>query len=452
MASGASRTDRAAGRHTAGLDPGRLLATLGALGPSPRLWVAYSGGIDSHVLLHACARLQARLPFPIAAVHIDHGLQADSAAWARHCRRVCETLGVALTVRELSLRPIPGESLEAQARDARLAAFAELLRPGELIATGQHRDDQAETVLLALLRGSGPRGLAGMAADRPVGAGRLVRPLLDCTRADLQAYAAAEGLAWIDDPSNADTDIDRNLLRHQVLPLLRRRWPAAALTIARGARHCADAAALLERWADAELPSVAGSRPGTLSAAALLRHDDPARRALLRRAIARQGFAVPAQAVLARIPHELAGARPDARPLVAWPGCEARRYRGDIYLMAPLPPVSTATLRWHGDRVLALPKPLGRIEPAAPARPRALMVRFGPDGTHTRGADGRPRGLKKAWQRAGIPPWLRAHVPIVLDEQGAVLSLGGAACASAAPALHWRGHPWERFGLFDGDR
>lgn len=440
-----------AGTSAAGLDLERLLATLTALATAaPRLWVAYSGGLDSHVLLHACAQLRPRLPCPIAAVHLEHGLQPGSADWARHCRRVCDQLGVALTVRRLSLQPIRGESLEAVAREARLSAFADLVQPGELVATGQHRDDQAETVLLALLRGSGPRGLAGMIAERPIGAGRLVRPLLDWTRADLQAYAKTRGLTWIEDPSNANTDIDRNLVRHQVLPLLRRRWPAAGVTIARSARHCADATALLDRWADAELPAIAGSRPGTLAIKDLLRRDEGQQRALLRRAIEQQGFRVPSERILARILNELARARLDASPLVAWPGCEARRYRGDIYLIEPLPPVPSVNLRWRADRELVLPAWLGRIEPVGqmPSSSRELRVQFAPTGLYCRGADGRRRTLKKVWQQAGIPVWLRGYVPVFLDDGGPVLITGVAACSTAAPAVRWYGHPWERYGVF----
>lgn len=444
--------------QAAPLELTRLTAVLRALGPASRLWIGYSGGLDSHVLLHACARLRDRLPFPIAAVHLDHGLQPASAHWCEHCRRVCAELGIPLSVRRLSITPVPGESLEAQARGARLATFADLLRPGELVATGQHRDDQAETLLLALLRGSGPRGLAGMAAERAVGAGRLVRPLLDWGRAELNAYARAEGLHWIDDPSNADTDIDRNLLRHQVLPLLRRRWPAADRTIARSARHCADASALLERWADDTLPAIAGSRPYTISSNALLRQDARARRALMRRAIEQQGFRIPGESVLIRIPNELACARADARPLVTWPGCEVRRHRDDIYLIAPLPPVPSARLRWRSGQVLRLPEPLGRIEPryetmqgAASPQISSLEIRFASAGLPCRGPDGHRRRLKTIWQQAGIPAWLRPYVPVLVDDAGAVLLAGVAACSPAAPAVRWRGHPWERFGLFAAD-
>jgi tRNA(Ile)-lysidine synthase len=447
------RATRARGGRThAGLDLGRLLAILTALKPATRLWIAYSGGMDSHVLLHACTRLRSQLPFPIAAVHLDHGLQPDSADWARQCRRVCDALGVALTVRRLTIEPSRGESLEALARDARLDAFTELLQRGELIATGQHGDDQAETVLLALLRGAGPRGLAGMASERPIGAGRLVRPLLEWTRADLHAYAGAEGLTWIEDPSNTDTDIDRNLLRHEVLPRIRSRWPAAATTIARSARHCADAAVLLDRWADAELPSVVGSRPGTLALKDLLHRDQRQQRILLRRAIEQRGFQVPGELVLARILNELARARPDSRPLVAWPGCEARRYRGDLYLIEPLPRAPTAPLRWRTDQTLVLPGRLGKIEHVGlvPDRARELWVEFAPTGVQCRGADGRRRTLKTIWQQAGIPDWLRCYVPVLVDDAGPVLITGVAACSTAAPAVRWYGHPWERYGLFQG--
>jgi tRNA(Ile)-lysidine synthase len=440
------------GAAAAGLDLERLLGILTERRPTKRLWIAYSGGLDSHVLLHACARLRSRLPCDLAAVHLDHDLQPASADWARHCRRVCEELGIPLTTRQLSIKQSHGESLEAVARQARLAAFADLLQRGDLLATGHHGDDQAETVLLALLRGSGPRGLGGMAAERPIGPGRLVRPLLGWTRSDLRIYAEAEGLKWVEDPSNADTDIDRNLLRHQILPALRGRWPAADATIARSARHCADAAALLHEWADAELPAIAGSRPGTLAIDGLLRHEERRQRVLLRRAIERQGFRAPTERLLGRILSELAKARQDASPLVVWPGCEARRYRGDIYLIEPLPPVPTVTLRWRPGQVLLLPPGLGRIESAGqlPSSSCELGVQFAPSGLHCRGADGRRRAAKKVWQQAGIPDWLRSYVPIFFDDAGPVLITGVAACSTAAPSVRWHGHPWEGYGLFNG--
>lgn len=197
----------------------RLLTALSPWCSAPGWCVAFSGGLDSTVLLHLLVSLSRRMPLPpIRALHIQHGLQAAAEAWPEHCRQVCTALGVPLRVRHVQVQP--GASVERAARDARYGAFVEELVTGELLLTAQHRDDQAETLLFRLLRGAGVRGLAGMPASRPLGAGQLLRPLLAASRAELQAYADAHQLHWVEDPSNGDVQYSRNYLRQQVLPLL----------------------------------------------------------------------------------------------------------------------------------------------------------------------------------------------------------------------------------------
>nr|MDQ2696310.1 tRNA lysidine(34) synthetase TilS [Pseudomonadota bacterium] len=249
-----------------------------------QLRVGYSGGVDSHVLLHILATHREALGGRrLAAVHVNHGLAAQAAVWEAHCAAVCRELGVALEVVRVDARPRPGESPEAAARRARYAAFAGLLRADTALLTAQHLDDQAETLLLQLLRGAGPRGLAAMPAAAPLGKGRLLRPFLEIRRDAITAYAQDHGLTWVEDASNADTRLDRNYLRHQVMSVLRRRWPAAAQTLGRSARLCADAAALLDDLADADLARAAGGRPDKLQLEALQNLDPPRRRNALRR-------------------------------------------------------------------------------------------------------------------------------------------------------------------------
>ena len=189
----------------------------------------------------------------LAAIYVDHGLQAASAGWGKHCARSCRDLDVPFRVLKINARPAPGESPEAAARRARYAALAVELEPDAALLTAHHRDDQAETLLLQLLRGAGPHGLAAMPAAARLGQGWLLRPLLDLDRADLLAYAHEHGLRWIEDASNADTGFDRNYLRHRILPLLRERWPAANRTLARSARWCAETADWLDAEAAADL-------------------------------------------------------------------------------------------------------------------------------------------------------------------------------------------------------
>jgi tRNA(Ile)-lysidine synthase len=227
---------------------------------APAWYVAFSGGLDSTVLLHLLADYARthRAP-PLHAVHIHHGLQAAADAWPEHCRSVCDALGVEFDV--IRVRVIPGASLEQAARDARYAAFEKLLVPGAVLFTGQHRDDQAETLLFRLLRGAGLRGLSAMPQTRALGLGSLVRPLLKTSRQQLQAYADAHGLSWVEDPSNADSAFARNYLRGEVFPLLRQRWPQAEANLARSAEHLGEALGLLEELAESDLMAASVDAP-----------------------------------------------------------------------------------------------------------------------------------------------------------------------------------------------
>lgn len=470
----------------------------------PRLWVAFSGGLDSTLLLHACARLirfgmsnADHAGFRLAAVHIDHGLQSESAAWAAHCQSCCEALGIPLEIRRLALRPEPGQSLEAVAREARYKVFRELLGPGDALMTAQHRDDQAETLLLALLRGSGPAGLAGMGAQGRLGSGWLLRPFLALPKSALQAEAARLGLHWIEDPSNACLDHERNRLRHQVLPLLAGPERKSAgnsdpsLMLARSAAHCAEAQGLLDELADELIAGLSGSRPQTLSVRGLLALGQSQSgssgkgrsrlRLVLRRWIRRRGALMPSEVVLERIIDELLPARPDRNPLVAWRGCEARRYRDDCYLLSPLPPPFEGALPWEDRQPLSLPAPLGQlhlvmeretgmgqnsgslidagiqcavqVRASIPAQMGSVQTgsvqRHSIQRCSLQTGQGFHRDLKHLFQEAGIPPWLRPLVPMLVCDHE-ILAIPGLYWHPrlAAGALHWRDHPWEDFGFF----
>jgi tRNA(Ile)-lysidine synthase len=237
----------------------RLLESLASWRSAPAWRVALSGGLDSTVLLHLLAGLAQRevLP-PLSAIHIHHGLQAAADAWPAHCHALCSSLGVQLHVEYVQVQP--GASLEQAARDARYAAFAARLGVDEVLLTAQHRDDQAETLIFRLLRGAGVQGLAAMPVNRVLAAGHLVRPLLGCSRADLEAYAQAQGLLWVDDPSNTDERFSRNYLRRQILPTLTQRWPQALNSMARSAAHLSEAQQLLDELAQQDLDAATASK------------------------------------------------------------------------------------------------------------------------------------------------------------------------------------------------
>ncbi|MBK1643601.1 tRNA lysidine(34) synthetase TilS [Thiocapsa imhoffii] len=455
-----------------GFVPGRLVADLDRLAPVAECWLAFSGGLDSTVLLHALHAVRADLPGRLRVIHLDHGLHPDSARWAAHCRAVCENHDLPFEVQRLNLQPVAGMSVEALARTARYRACAARLQPGDLLLTAHTQDDQAETLLLALIRGSGVQGLAAMPSVTALGLGRLARPLLGVSRAALAAYAKAQGLRWIDDPSNDALWLDRNLLRHRVMPLLRRRWPAVSETLARSANHCAEVALWVDALASSQLAETRGTRPGTLDCRILASLARPEQKAVLRLWIRQRGFALPSTRVLERVLEEILPAGPDADPLVAWSGCEIRRYRHDLFAIPPLPLPPSGALDWSPDQQragLRLPPPLGqlrwihapfeRMESSARfGEGDAMTVRFGVRGALCRVRTGGPRrALKKVFQDAAIPRWVRPFVPLVFLGESLIAIAGVRGCVAdcpgptAIPALEWIEHPWSDLELFRHD-
>jgi tRNA(Ile)-lysidine synthase len=386
-----------------------------------RLVVAYSGGMDSHVLLHALTGLLAGGGCNrIHAIHVDHGLHPDSARWALHCAHVCAGLRVPLEVVAVEVSAESKEGPEAAARRARYAAFEQRLQPGDALLLAHHLDDQAETFLLQLLRGAGPEGLSAMPAETALGCGRLLRPLLEICRDDIRDYAERHSLEFIDDPGNRELRYDRNYLRQEVMPRIRRRWPAAARTIARAAGHQA-ALARIGRETGARALNQAADGV-TLSCKALSRQPADVARLALRAWLQERGFSPPSKAILDRILDEVASAAADAEPLVVWPGAEVRRYRGALHVMPPLPPAEPERVAvWDGRRPLVLPQ--GRLRAVA-AKGRGLgaalfdenrvEVRFRRGGERCR-PSGRTRSatLKTWFQRCGVPPWERDRVPLI---------------------------------------
>lgn len=400
-----------------------LFAELQKLPVAPRYLVAYSGGIDSHVLLHALTQLRGQFSgVALGAMVVDHGLHPQSAAWARHCAQVCLTLDVPLITRVVQARAGIGESPEDAARRARYAAFAQALQPGDVLLTAHHQDDQAETLLLQLLRGAGPRGLAAMAAVSSLGEAWLARPLLGVSRDLLRAYAEAQQLRWIDDPSNTDTRFDRNYLRAEILPRLKQRWPASAATLARSAHHCAEAAELLQDLAQQDL-DVALLSPFSLHVPHLLQWSHARRRNVLRLWIERCGLPLPQQRHLEHVLSDVLSAPVDAEPCVRWPGVEVRRYRDALYAMPPLPEPPTTI-----DAMLQVGAPLHiagiGVLRAQPTRGAGLAAEYCHAGLRVSFRGGGERiklagrahhtTLKHLFQEAGVPPWQRERVPLIL--------------------------------------
>ncbi|HEX9626055.1 MAG TPA: tRNA lysidine(34) synthetase TilS [Acidiferrobacterales bacterium] len=420
--------------------------------------VAYSGGLDSHVLLHALSGLRAATGLMLRAVHVDHGLHPQSAAWAAHCRQVCAALAVPCRVERVQVARDGGDGLEAAARRARYAALAAGLGAGETLLTAHQRDDQAETLLLQLFRGAGVQGLKAMPASQAFGAGRLARPLLDYSRASLREYAQAQGLRWIDDSSNVDTALSRNFLRHQVLPDVRRRWPGVDAALARSARHAAEAAALLDALAEADLAvcrhaAVCGHG---LSVPALRALDPARRRNLLRYWLRRQGFHLPQTRHLAEVDAMLMHDPAGRRARVAWPGAELWRYRDTLCAMPPRPRPDPSWARaWDLDAPLAIADSGDWLEAGSASGAGIARARIAPAGVVVRLRQGGERcrlpgrahhhQLKKLLQARGVPPWERDWLPLVYqgDALVAVADLWVCEPFAARPGepawqLRWR--------------
>lgn len=397
-----------------------LLSRLRSLGvqPGTPLCVAFSGGLDSTALLHALARLPARERGPLRAAHVDHGLRPASGRWAQAARAQALALGVECEI--LGVRvATAGRSIEAAAREARYAALAALLRPGECLLSAHHQDDQFETLLLMLMRGAGVAGLSSMPERMAFAAGTLLRPLLPVSRTALAAYARDAGVRWVEDDSNSDPRFDRNFLRQRIAPLLRERWPAAAATVSRSAGLLAEAQSLLDETAEAHWCVAADGAALRVSALRALR---PAARAnLVRWWLRRLGLPMPEQSRLRELCGPLLAARGDAQPQMRWEGVELHRHDGRLHAFAPLAAPPEDVLRWDwrrqarlhiaGAGTLELQRhPHGSLVLAA--LPRVLEVRFRSGGERLR-TDARGRALKE-WLRAQrLAPWERARLPLI---------------------------------------
>ena len=393
--------------------------------PEPaNLKVAYSGGVDSHVLLHALSELRVETGWTISALHVDHGLESDSNEWAHHCLQVCRGLDVPCTVERVQVGGIDEEGREGAARRTRYARLASHVGAGDVLLTAHHLDDQAETVLLQLMRGSGVRGLAAMPEVTVFSGGTLMRPLLRFARVQLVVYARVHELQWIEDSSNRDLRYARNFIRHQLLPVLAQRWPQANSMIARCSRHAAEATTLLDVVAVHDLASCQGADERELRGCSRLRLPRERRRNALRFWIRQHEFPVPSTLLLQRLDDVVALARQAQPAVLAWPGAEVRRYRNTLSIMQPLA-VPDPNLETSWDPAVPLDVPgtgyrlravvavgTGLCRERIGSAPLRVRLRRGGEACRLPGRRHHHK-LKKLFQEAGIAPWERQRLPLI---------------------------------------
>lgn len=410
-----------------------LASSLGTLPGGKRFLVAYSGGMDSHVLLHLMANLSKESGYRVRAAHINHNIQRESRAWARHCQDVCHSLGVEIEVIDVCAADRPRkESPESWARQQRYAAIENVLAEGEVLLTAHHRDDQLETFLLRLLRGSGVLGLASMRAVRPFGKGLHARPLLDQSRAQLSVYAESNKLRWIEDPSNADIGLDRNFLRHEVIPVIKDRWPSVDVPVARAIQIFSETQELLDDVARQDLLNCATKNPDVVAVDQLRQLPVPRQKNLVRYWVRALDLPPPDSQRLSRIVFEAIPARHDSNTQVKWKGAELHRYGNHIQLTAPPGEVDQSAVRqWdftapcrldYGELTAAEGYGNGLKKDACDGARVQVRYRRGGEKIRLPGRTCRHK-LKKLFQEAGIPPWLRARTPLIhVDDRLAMVA------------------------------
>jgi tRNA(Ile)-lysidine synthase len=433
------------GKSKSGELPERAAAAIGPLiSPGAHLALGLSGGMDSVALLSALSGLAAGMRFSLRAVHVNHGISPNAASWAEFCAELCARLSVPLQVEAVDIGPYRDLGLEAAARKARYEVFSRI--DADFVVLAQHRDDQAETLLLRLLRGAGLRGLAAMSPSRALAGSRarLLRPLLDVPRAEIEAYARAQGLTWIEDESNADTVRQRNFLRHEALPVLEGQFPAARAAMARAAAHLGEARELLDAMAQSDIEAY--SEGDAVDVPALLALGEARAKNALRYWCDSRGVEPLSSARLGELLRQLKESRADARTSLETGDWEFLRYRDRLHLRPSAPDVRADLNEvWNGENampllalggVLRFKPEEGRGLSAERLRSQRVTVRLRRGGERLRPDRRRPtRTLKNLFQERGVPPWRRDSLPLLYCGENLVSVPGiGDACEYQAEA------------------
>lgn len=428
--------------------------------PKIPLIIAYSGGVDSQVLLHALAKLKhaKKILHKVTVCHVNHGLSANASKWQAFAEQECKKLNLTFVACQVDLQLQAQQSLEALAREARYQALYSLNNEQSLIITGHHRDDQAETFMLALKRGAGLKGLSAMADETIQGKDIIMRPLLDISRAEIVSWANKQQLDWVEDESNSDTRFDRNFIRQTIMPLLSDRWPSIAQTITRSSRHCLEGQQLLNELAEQDLLKSQLSEQclsvDELSKLSVARFNN-----LVRFFLAKHNHLMPSTEQLAQVRTQLL-AKGDKNPAVKVADNYLRRYKDALYLTADFADVSD----WQTDvycydnsnavmtNAIELPDALGKLifvneqsvelsatgyGIAIPSSTQKVTVRF----SHTNPTclpdyRNHSRSLKKVLQELNIPPWQRKRIPFIYYDDVLVAAIGHFVCQAFLISEH----------------
>jgi len=383
--------------------------------------LALSGGIDSVVLLHLLSQLAPRYSWRLSALHVHHGLSSHADLWAAFCMDMCGRYAIPLQVEQVDITPLRVLGIEAAARKLRHASLDR--QPVDFIMLAHHQDDQAETLLLQLLRGAGLRGASAMPIIRQrAGKPTQLRPLLNVARSELTDYAQHHALQWVEDESNLDEDYPRNFMRHRVLPLLEQHFPAYRTTLARSAHHFAEGSELLDQLAQIDAQ---GFLPGkTLDVERLQALTTPRAKNLLRYFLHHLGAPMPQTVQMDDMLQQLCGARQGAIIKITFGNWQLGRFKGKVYAFPAQPePDENFCVEWQGEASLELPTVGGTLyfEPVI-GQGLSLKKLSGERVTIRlrRGAecicidDKRPtRTLKNLLQELGLPPWQRERLPLL---------------------------------------
>ncbi|WP_340608958.1 tRNA lysidine(34) synthetase TilS [Xenorhabdus bharatensis] len=420
-----------------------MLKLTDQIGAHKKFLVGFSGGLDSTVLLHLLARLRQQTSqscsdkqnaFTLRAIHIHHGLNAKADEWVAHCRQICADWQVDFCVEKVSLDSRK-KGIEAAARDARYQAFKHELRQGEILLTAQHLDDQAETFLLALKRGSGPAGLSSMPVVMSFAETTLIRPLLNISRVELERYAQEHRLRWVEDDSNQDDRYDRNFLRLNIMPLLNQRWSHFSQAVSRSAGLCGEQEQLLDELLEESLNTLITSE-GSIAILPLEIFSEAKRNALLRRWLSRYGVKMPSREQLQRIWSEVALSRQDAEPRFRLGQLDIRRYRQQLWLVPQFQSLAGVVMSWDTEKELQLPDGLGTLFLSdskegmeksvgirTPNNHEQVTIRFGIQENISIVGRQHSRHSKKLWQEFGIAPWLRERIPLLYYDDKLIAAL-----------------------------